>query len=58
VTEPDLAGVAHWTAHGLTACDAAYVAVAEAVGAPLVTDDDLIVDIAGEIAQPLARAQG
>lgn len=56
-TEPDLVRVAHWTARGLTACDGAYVAVAEASGARLITDDDLIVEIAKEIAQPLADAQ-
>ncbi len=53
-TEPDLVRVAHWTSRGLTAYDAAYVSVAEAVGAPLVTDDDLIIEIARGIAQPLA----
>jgi predicted nucleic acid-binding protein len=55
--EPDLIRVAQWAAHGLTAYDAAYVAVAEAVGTRLVTDDDLIVEIAQEIAQPLAGTQ-
>lgn len=54
-TEPDLGRVAHWTACGLTAYDGAYVAVAEATGAPLVTDDDLITEIAGGIAKPLAE---
>jgi predicted nucleic acid-binding protein len=57
LTEPDLTRVAHWTARGLSAYDAAYVAVAEAVGTSLVTDDDLIIEIAGEIAQPLAESQ-
>lgn len=57
LTEPDLVRVAHWTSRGLTAYDAAYVAVAESVGASLVTDDDLIVDIAANIAQPLADSQ-
>ena len=52
--EPDLARVAHWTARGLTAYDAAYVAVAEANNVALVTDDDLIVATAGEIATALA----
>jgi len=56
-TEPDLTRVAHWTAQGLTAYDSAYVAVAEATGTRLVTDDDLIVEIAKEIAQPLAGAE-
>jgi predicted nucleic acid-binding protein len=55
-TEPDLMRVAHWTAQGLTAYDGAYVAVAEATGTRLVTDDDLIVEIAKGIAQPLADA--
>ena len=54
LTEPELVRVAHWTARGLTAYDGAYVAVAEAVGARLITDDDLIVEIAREIAQPLS----
>jgi predicted nucleic acid-binding protein len=53
--EPELARVAHWTGRGLTAYDAAYVAVAEANGTRLVTDDDLIVAIAGDIATALAE---
>lgn len=56
--EPDLARVAHWTARGLTAYDGAYVAVAEATGTRLVTDDDLIFDTAGgRIAQALAATE-
>jgi predicted nucleic acid-binding protein len=55
--EPELARVAHWTARGLTAYDAAYVAVAEANNAPLFTDDDLIVAVAGDIATALANNQ-
>jgi predicted nucleic acid-binding protein len=51
--EPDLARVAHWTARGLTAYDGAYVAVAEATEARLVTDDEVIVGIAGELVQAL-----
>lgn len=54
-TEPDLLRVARWTGRGLTAYDGAYVALAEATGTQLVTDDDLIVEIAGEIALPLAE---
>ena len=54
LSEPDLTRVAHWTARGLTAYDAAYVAVAEATHTRLVTDDDLIVATAGQIAQSLA----
>lgn len=52
--EPELDRVAYWTARGLTAYDAAYVAVAETDGTSLVTDDDLIVAVAGEIATALA----
>ncbi len=51
--EPSLEGVARWIAQGLTAYDAAYVAVAEA-RAELVTDDDRIVSLAPGIARPLA----
>lgn len=57
LTEPDLVRVAHWTSRGLATYDAAYVTVAESVGASLVTDDDLIIEIAGEIARPLAGGQ-
>jgi predicted nucleic acid-binding protein len=52
--EPELARVAYWTARGLTAYDAAYVAVAEVNKAPLVTDDDRIVAVADEVATALA----
>jgi predicted nucleic acid-binding protein len=52
--EPDLSRVAYWTACGLTAYDGAYVAVAEAAEARLVTDDELILTTAGPHALPLA----
>jgi predicted nucleic acid-binding protein len=52
--EPELARVAYWTARGLTAYDAAYVAVAEAHATRLITDDDLIVATAGDVATALA----
>jgi predicted nucleic acid-binding protein len=52
--EAELGRVAHWTARGLTAYDAAYVAVAETQSVPLVTDDDSIVAIAPNIAVALA----
>lgn len=55
--EPELARVAYWTARGLTAYDAAYVAVAEAGGTRLVTDDDLIVGVAAETATALGNSQ-
>ena len=53
LTEPELTGVAHWAACGLTAYDAAYVAIAEQTGAQLVTDDDEIVGTAPELAAAL-----
>jgi predicted nucleic acid-binding protein len=53
VAEPELAQVAAWAFRGLTAYDAAYVALAEERAVPLLTDDDTIVKVAGEIARPL-----
>jgi predicted nucleic acid-binding protein len=52
--EPELARVAYWTARDLTAYDAAYVAVAEASNTRLITDDDLIVAVAGDAARALS----
>ncbi len=57
LSEPDLARVAYWTAQGLTAYDGAYVAVAEVTGTRLITDDELIVATAGQIAQSLATSK-
>lgn len=54
LAEPDLVSVAAWAGRGLTAYDAVYVALAEARRLPLVTDDDRIVEVAGDIARPLA----
>ncbi len=48
--EPELGRVARWTARGLTAYDAAYVALAEAEGLELITDDDLIAASAPHVA--------
>lgn len=56
VVEPDLADVAGWTARGLTAYDAAYVAVAHAAGLPLVTDDRDILRVAEMLAVPVTDA--
>jgi predicted nucleic acid-binding protein len=52
--DPQLAEVARWTAQGLSAYDAAYVVVAEAAGASLVTDDAKVLATAPRIARPLA----
>ncbi len=53
--QPDLRSVARWTARGLTAYDAAYVAVAETTNIQLVTDDEYILARAPEVATPLQR---
>ena len=54
LVDPELESVAHWSAAGLTAYDAAYVTVAEGAGVDLVTDDSQIVSVAPEIAVALA----
>jgi predicted nucleic acid-binding protein len=51
--EPELTRVATWTAKGLTAYDAVYVALAEGAGVSLITDDDPIVAVAAGIATAL-----
>jgi predicted nucleic acid-binding protein len=53
--QPAPGSVARWTARGLTAYDATYVALAEAGAVGLITDDDLIVRVAPEIAVPLSE---
>jgi predicted nucleic acid-binding protein len=55
--EPELPRVARWAATGLTAYDAAYVAVAEQAGAQLITDDEQIVAAAPKIATALGDLQ-
>lgn len=52
--EPELGRVARWTARGLTAYDAAYVALAEAEALRFITDDELILTVAPRIATALA----
>ena len=52
--EPELPGVARWSARGLTAYDAAYVAVAEDTGVELITDDAEIIEAASGLAVALA----
>jgi predicted nucleic acid-binding protein len=54
VVDPDLKAVARWTGAGLTAYDAAYVALAESSGLALVTDDQAILEVAAEVTRPLA----
>jgi len=54
VGDPGLLPVASWVARGLTAYDAAYVALAEERGLPLVSDDEQITRLAPEICRPLA----
>jgi predicted nucleic acid-binding protein len=53
--EPDLRDVARWAGQGLSAYDATYVAVAEAAGCPLVTDDARILAVAPHVAVPLTN---
>jgi predicted nucleic acid-binding protein len=52
--EPELVRVARWTARGLTAYDAAYVALADGEQLRLVTDDDGIVAATPDMAVALA----
>jgi predicted nucleic acid-binding protein len=58
VLEPGLLNVAKWAANGLTAYDAAYVAVAEQAGAQLITDDEQIVATAPGVATALGGPSG
>jgi predicted nucleic acid-binding protein len=53
VGEPELQLVASWVARGLTAYDAAYVALAEERDVALVTDDETILELAPEISREL-----
>jgi predicted nucleic acid-binding protein len=52
--QPDLENVARWTARGLTAYDASYVALAEERRTTVVTDDRQMVAVGSPIAIPLA----
>lgn len=51
--EPELIPVAAWVSRGLTAYDAAYVAVAEERGIQLISDDEAVLAVATDIARPL-----
>jgi predicted nucleic acid-binding protein len=53
VSEPELPSVALWVSRGLTAYDAAYVALAERRDLALVTDDDAIIKFAPGISRAL-----
>jgi len=55
VREADHQAVVSWVARGLTAYDAAYVALAEEREVILVTDDEVILRLAPEISRPLVR---
>jgi len=52
--EPTLGAVAEWAGRGLTAYDAAYVALAQDLAVPLITADREIIRAAGQIARPPA----
>ncbi|MEX2555986.1 MAG: type II toxin-antitoxin system VapC family toxin [Actinomycetota bacterium] len=54
VAEADLEDLTPWIAWGLSAYDAAYVALAESRGIPLLTEDDRILAVAPETAIDLA----
>ena len=51
--DPDLIDVARWTARGLSAYDSSYVALAENLAVPLITEDRLILATAPQIARAL-----
>ncbi len=51
--QPPLDLVASWVGRGLTAYDAAYVALAEDRGLPLITDDRAILQAAPAVAEAL-----
>lgn len=53
VREPELHSVAAWVSRGLTAYDAAYVALAEQIGVELVSDDTEVLALAQGVARPL-----
>lgn len=54
VVEPAIADVARWAGRGLTAYDAAYVALAESSGTRLITNDEEILCVAPTLATALA----
>ncbi len=56
IVDPELPGIARWASRGLTAYDAAYVALAEQAGVELITDDEQIIDQAPKLASALGSA--
>jgi predicted nucleic acid-binding protein len=56
--EPELLSVAKWAANGLTAYDAAYLAVAEQAGTQVITDDEKILATAPTLATALGGLPG
>lgn len=56
--DPDLRSIARWTAAGLSAYDATYVALAEARAVQLTTDDEQILAVAPAIASRLGAPTG
>jgi predicted nucleic acid-binding protein len=55
LVEPEPEAIARWAGRGLTAYDAAYVAVAEEIGVPVITDDAQICQVAADLTEPLRR---
>ncbi|MDQ2908515.1 MAG: type II toxin-antitoxin system VapC family toxin [Candidatus Eremiobacteraeota bacterium] len=55
--EPELGSIAEWTARGLTAYDASYVALAESEEIQLITDDQVILAVAPGAALALAAIE-
>ena len=53
VSEPELPSIASWVSRGLTAYDAAYVALAERRELALITDDDAIIELTPGISRSL-----
>lgn len=55
--EPPLESIAEWTARGLSAYDAAYVALAKQRGVHIITDDERIIAVAPDIADALKNVE-
>lgn len=54
IQQPSVIAIARWTARGLTAYDASYVALAEERRSVVVTADNQMLAVAGALAEPLA----